>query len=84
MIQPKNVRIAICLYFAVIVLSLISGIHNILELEPRPPLFGLLLILSVIYGLLIALGYAITTGRNWARHLNAVVILISLISLFMT
>jgi hypothetical protein len=81
--QPKNVKFAVFIYFAVIILSFIGGITNYIAVEPRPSLFSTLLVWFVFYGLFIALGCAIQTGKNWARHLNAVITLVSLASVFM-
>ncbi len=82
--QPKNVKIAIFIYFAVIALSLVGAIPNYIAADPRPPLFSVLLTWVIMYGLLIGLGYAIKIGKNWARHVNAVMTVISTISIFIT
>jgi len=80
--QPKNIKIAIFIYFAAITLSFIGAIPNYLAADPRPPLFGVLLTWVIMYGLLIGLGYAIKLGKNWARHTNAVITVISLVTIF--
>jgi xanthine/uracil permease len=71
--QPKKVKFAIYLYFVAIVLSFIGGVPNYLAAEPRPPLFGVVIVWFALYGALIGLGYAIALGKNWARHLNAAI-----------
>ncbi len=80
--QPKNVKIAIFIYFTAIALSFAGAIPNYLSADPRPPFFGVLLTWLVMYGLMIGLGYAIKLGKDWARHLNAVITVISLITVF--
>ena len=80
--QPKNIKIAIFIYFAVIALSLFGAVPNYLAADPRPSLLVVLLTWVIVYGLLIGLGYAIKLGKNWARHTNAVITVISLVSIF--
>ena len=80
--QPKNIKIAIFIYFAAIALSFIGAIPNFLAADPRPPLFSVLLTWFIMYGLLIGLGYAIKIGKNWARHTNTVITVISLVTVF--
>ena len=81
--QPKTVKVAIILYFAAVVLSIIGAIPNYLAADPRPSFFGVLITWSIIYGLFLGLGYAIKIGKNWARHVNAVITTLSLASTFM-
>jgi hypothetical protein len=82
MIQPKIIKIAVSTYFIVVALSFFSAIPNYLAADPRPSLIGVLITWSVIYGFLIWLGLAIKGGKNWARHLNAVITIASLVSVF--
>jgi hypothetical protein len=83
MIQPINVKIAICIYFATIGLSFIGAILNYVATVPKPPLLSVVLIWGILYGLLIGLGYAIQARKNWARHLNALITVVSLVTVFM-
>lgn len=80
--QPKKVKCAIYLYFITIALSFVGAIPNYFAADPRPPLFGVVLVWSVIYGTLVGLGYAIALGKNWARHVNAILSLVSLAIIF--
>jgi hypothetical protein len=80
--QPKIIQIAIFIYFASIALSFIGAIPNYLAADPRPPFIGVLLTWVIMYGLFIGLGYAIKLGKNWARHTNAVITVVSLITIF--
>ena len=82
--QPKNIKIAVFIYFAAVALSFFGAIPNYLAADPRPSLFVVLLTWIIMYGLLIGLGYAIKLGKNWARHTNAVITVISLVTVFFT
>ncbi|MFD2165132.1 hypothetical protein ACFSJY_02555 [Thalassotalea euphylliae] len=76
--QPKSIKFAIYIYFIAVAISLLGAIPNYLAADPRPPFLSVILNWLAIYGLLVGLGYAIKIGKNWARHTNAVVTLLSL------
>ncbi|WP_394224470.1 hypothetical protein [Alteromonas gracilis] len=77
MTKPNNVKVAIFLYFTSLALGIAGAIPNYSAAEPKPPFISVLIVWGVTFGLLGCVGYLIALRKNWARHLNAVITLIS-------
>ncbi len=80
---PATVNVALCIYFLTILLGIVGAIPNYLQASPRPSIVTTVLVWIAMYGLLVGIGYAISLGKNWARHLNAVISLVSAASVLM-
>ena len=74
---PRNVQIAVYIYFAMLAISLFGGVINYFSSEDKPSFILTLLFMGVYFGLLVKLGLLIREGRNWARDVNAGITIVS-------